>query len=203
MGNPNSWMNRVKHGHSIGGRMSPEFRAWLAMVDRCERNTHPSYHRYGGRGIKVCAEWRQSFQAFYDYIGPRPSGDHSLDREDNDKGYEPGNVRWATRQEQGANRETARNLTLNGVTKTCAEWAREIGVSRAKIHQRLKMGWPVQDVLSPSTRPRTPRVTSADVEAIRGVLLNGMSVKDAAEHWGVGKTTVIRIRDRQGLYKEI
>lgn len=96
--------NRLRvHGHTTNKTMTAEYRAWVAMRERCSYEKHASYHNYGGRGIAVCAEWQDDFKAFYDHIGPKPSPKHSIDRIDNERGYEPGNVRWATRAEQNAN----------------------------------------------------------------------------------------------------
>lgn len=83
---------------------SPEYQAWEGMKHRCSSPNSPSWSRYGGRGIQVCAEWRDSFEAFFAHIGPRPSAVHSVDRIDNDGNYEPGNVRWATPAQQHANK---------------------------------------------------------------------------------------------------
>lgn len=83
---------------------SPEHQSWRAMKDRCQHTTHKSYKDYGGKGIVVCREWEESFDAFYKHIGPRPSPLHTLDRKDSRGNYEPGNVRWATRREQVMNR---------------------------------------------------------------------------------------------------
>ena len=91
----------------------PIYHIWRSMLARCYNPNHKSYSNYGGRGIKVCREWRGSVQAFAEYMGPRPTPDHSLDRyPNNDGNYEPGNVRWATWAQQAANRRTARNLGL-------------------------------------------------------------------------------------------
>lgn len=87
-----------------GGTGTVEYIAWNAMVQRCTRESHPAYKNYGGRGITVCAQWRHDFSAFLAHIGPRPSRNHSLDRIDNGRGYEPGNVRWATLSTQASNR---------------------------------------------------------------------------------------------------
>jgi hypothetical protein len=98
---------RIKHGLRGGtnrNKKFPEYRAWASMNSRCYSTTHPQYDDYGGRGVRVCETWRNSYEEFYKHIGPRPTDKHSLDRIDNNKGYEPGNVRWATYEEQNKNR---------------------------------------------------------------------------------------------------
>lgn len=94
----------VKHGM----RSVPEYHIWASMNQRCSLVTHKFFHRYGGRGIKVCDQWRLDFAQFYKDVGPRPSPKHSIDRyPNNDGNYEPGNVRWATPLEQARNRAPA------------------------------------------------------------------------------------------------
>jgi hypothetical protein len=95
------------HRHSrIGAaqKPSPEYKAWCAMRDRCNRQNHIAYKNYGERGIKVCSEWEASFTAFLAHIGPKPTPAHTVDRINVDGNYAPGNVRWATRKEQAANK---------------------------------------------------------------------------------------------------
>lgn len=95
-------IGNFRHGHNGKGRRSPEYRSWAHMKGRCENPESDRYAYYGGRGIRVCERW-QSFENFLVDMGPRPAG-HTLDREDNDGDYEPGNCRWATQSEQGKNR---------------------------------------------------------------------------------------------------
>lgn len=105
--------NRAKNRLTHGGSYTPEFRAWAGMIYRCYNATsNASFPDYGGRGIRVCDEWRDDFAAFLAHVGPRPSPKHSIDRyPNNDGNYEPGNVRWATREQQIANRRAFQKHT--------------------------------------------------------------------------------------------
>lgn len=91
------------------------------MKARCYIPGSSGFHKYGARGIAVCAEWREDFAAFLAHVGPRPSPQHSIERKDNEGDYEPGNVRWATAKEQARNRRSSRMLTHeDGRTQTLA-----------------------------------------------------------------------------------
>jgi len=120
---------------------TPIFEVWCAIIQRCENPKHKSYDRYGGRGIKVCDRWRNSFQAFHDDMGIRPKNT-SIDRIDNNGDYEPSNCRWATKSEQSIN--TTRNIyiTVNGITRTIREWERIQKFNAGIIGHRIRQGWP-------------------------------------------------------------
>jgi hypothetical protein len=93
--------------------LHPLYDTWYRMNNRCYDTNRDNYHRYGGRGISVYDEWRDSPEAFITWaeanIGHKPSPTHSLDRIDNDGNYEPGNIRWATPLEQQHNKGTVLN----------------------------------------------------------------------------------------------
>ena len=120
-----------------------EWHAILNATIRCTNPAHKQYKDYGGRGISVHAGWMGAagFPAFLSHIGPRPSKAHTLDRIDNDKGYEPGNVRWATRAEQSANRRPTRSITYNGERLTHEEWAARYNLNLFTLKSRVRRGW--------------------------------------------------------------
>lgn len=115
----------------------PEYAVWSAMLSRCNNPKNSNYHRYGARGIVVCERWLK-FKNFIADMGPRPSGEHSLDRIDNDGNYEPENCRWATLKEQARNTSRNRLLTHDGRTMCLDDWAREIDVSPSCLSHRLE-----------------------------------------------------------------
>ena len=120
---------RVTHGQSRGKL----HRLWCNVKTRCFNPNGQDYARYGGRGITMRAAWADSFEAFAAEVGEPPNALSTLERIDNDRGYEPGNVVWASRKEQARN--TSRNLmiTYGGVTKPLPEWCDITGVSYSKV----------------------------------------------------------------------
>lgn len=148
-----------------GGAGSLEYNTWLNIKARCHNQNHPRYPEWGGRGIRVCDSWRNSFPAFLKDMGPRPSDKHSIDRIDGSRGYEPGNCRWATRREQAENRPSFNNLiTFNGKTQSLTAWSREVGISRESLRSRMESGWPVERALTEPRSPRFKNYVSVQVE---------------------------------------
>lgn len=126
----------------VGIRNHELFPIWSSMKSRCNNPKHRKYHRYGGRGIKVCERWLD-FQNFVIDMGPRPEG-HTVERSRNDGDYEPGNCVWATYTEQNNNRSNVKKVQYKGSEVTVAELATMTGIARKVLAQRiLRRGWDV------------------------------------------------------------
>ena len=130
-----------------GMKYTREYEAWCRMISRCTNPNHPSYHRYGGRGIQICKRWRESAEAFYEDMGPRPSPIHSIDRIDNDGDYTPDNCRWATPEQQARNRSTNHIIEHDGRALCIAEWAEAIGAGYYALYGQLRRGATMADII--------------------------------------------------------
>lgn len=140
-----SRIDNTRHGLS----KTREHRAWVNMNFRCTNSSCRGFENYGGRGIRVCTEWRESFEAFFRDMGPRPSAKHSLDRIDNDGNYEPGNVRWALSRQQNSNKRDVVPVTYRGETMPLMEWSRRLGIHQATLWARLfRRNWTVERALA-------------------------------------------------------
>lgn len=136
------------HRDTTGGKRTPEYRIWGAMISRCYTPTDTTYQYYGACGITVCERWRKSFAAFLEDMGRRPTPKHQIDRINNLRGYSPGNCRWATRSQQMRNTRRTKFYTCNGRTMLLIEWAEELGIPIQTLRTRLRDGWSVEDTLS-------------------------------------------------------
>ncbi len=128
----------------------PLYKTWLNVLDRCRNPKNPYFHNYGGRGIEVHPSLTH-FSVFLQEVGERPTPKHQIDRIDNSKGYEPGNLRWATKKQQARNQRKNRMLTVNGATKPLAAWAEERNLAPSTIFYRLSKGMTdVDAVMTPA-----------------------------------------------------
>jgi len=128
------------------------------MKLRCHSPTNTGYYKYGARGIFVCREWRESFEAFYADVGPRPSPLHSLDRIDNSGPYAPWNCRWTDAKTQGRNKRNNILITANGETLCISEWSERLGIHPATLNMRFKAGWAHEDIINRPVQNHAPNM---------------------------------------------
>ena len=165
---------------------------WVNMKQRCFNQNDQAYQNYGGRGIAVCDEWKDDFQAFYDWSVSNGYQDGlSIDRINNDGNYSPENCRWTDRNVQNRNRRNNHKITYNGVTKTVVEWAEEKNIPYELLLNRLnKLGWSVERAL---TTPIEKRMHNCSLS------FNGktMNISEWAKETGIS-TNVIGTRLKRG-----
>lgn len=131
----------TKHGAASRGHFTKEYLCWTGIKARCCNPKNDKFHYYGGRGIRMCEQWLNSFNNFYAHMGNCPPG-MTIDRwPDKNGNYEPGNCRWATGEEQANNKRTNVIIEFQGKKLSVAQWARELGVRVSLLRNRLKSGW--------------------------------------------------------------
>lgn len=122
------------------------FKIWSGMLQRCTNPKVRAYQHYGARGISVCDRWRR-FEDFLADMGDAPA-EHSIERVDNDRGYEPGNCKWLPQALQAQNRRGNVYLDVGGKTICVAEASRRTGIGEGAIRWRIRKGWPVEKILA-------------------------------------------------------
>lgn len=141
-----------KHGQSY----TKEYTTWSGIKSRCTCPTDMHYSQYGGAGIGMCAEWLDSFETFYRDMGDAPTKAHSIDRIDNSKGYSKENCRWATAEQQSANRDCTILVEYRGETVQLSQLARKFGMLTGTVNVRLKNGWDIERALRTPPENRHP-----------------------------------------------
>lgn len=186
---------------------------WNTMFARCERRSHSSFRFYGGRGIKVCAGWKE-FSKFFADMGDKPSAKHEIDRRNSNGHYScghcdecvtngwPANCRWATKAEQAANMRSNRLVEHCGDTIHIAELSRRTGVDARLIRERLERGWSVQNAISTNRHhvgelAANAKLNDIAVRDIRKRFADGESTKDIAISFGVSRRNVRKVVSRE------
>lgn len=140
--------------HGLHG--TPAYMSWVRMKQRCLDKNCRDYKTYGAKGVVVCERWL-AFENFYADMGDRPEK-LTLERINGNYGYDPENCRWASRRDQSLNRKITKWLTFNGRTMCMTDWAREFGLTKARLSQRLKAGWPIADAIVTPTGKQPPHM---------------------------------------------
>jgi len=135
------------------------YKSWQSMRTRCLNPNSDQYPDYGARGITICERWN-SFEAFHEDMGDRPMGT-TIDRIDNDKGYEKDNCQWSTMTTQENNKRNNVIIAFNGRSMTAAEWSRETGIYYHTIKHRIGAGWSAERTLTePANELRRRKTTT-------------------------------------------
>jgi hypothetical protein len=133
-----------------GDHGSSEYYTWQCMIQRCTNPNNTNWKHYGGRGIKVCAEWLHNFSAFLAYMGRKPEKGYSIDRFPNPNGnYEPGNVRWATQRQQLRNKRGNVWIEYKGERRLVIEVCEETGLNYNTVKKRWLTGRPESEIFDP------------------------------------------------------
>lgn len=187
-------MGRPIERHGLYG--TGEYKSWSEMIQRCRNENNHAYSKYGGRGISVYEPWIYSFTEFYNYIGPKPSPVHSIDRIDNDGNYEPGNVRWATKATQSGNRGNVVRYDFYGQKLMCHEIDSHLGVRKGTFRSALSRGYEVEEIAvdiafslrriyKPYKTPQRTPVVNYDGR--------DWTVKEIAEHFDISYRRVYKL----------
>jgi hypothetical protein len=190
--------------HSMSN--TSEYKIWNSMKMRCINSNSESYSYYGGRGIKVCDRWINSFENFYEDMGKRPEG-MSIDRIDVNGDYCPENCRWATMEEQSRNKRDNIHIEYKGQTKILTDWAKEINISVQTLYARLtKYGYSVEEALnlklnhnkgqnfSGDKNPMS-KLTVNEVKQIKKLVLGGEKIVSLAKQFNVSNSVISNIKN--------
>lgn len=154
------------HNSKHNGSFDRLYTVWSGMKARCENPSHCEYHRYGGRGISICDEWKNDYTAFREwalaqgYDPSAPKGKCTLDRIDNDNGYSPQNCTFSDMKKQCNNRHNNVIIECKGESHTIRGWSDITGISYSVLYSRIKNGWDVNRALSTPTRMQHANRTS-------------------------------------------
>ncbi|MBE6146928.1 MAG: hypothetical protein E7168_01180 [Firmicutes bacterium] len=166
------------------------FNIWQSMIGRCTNPNNQDYYNYGARNIKVCEEWKNSFEKFYDWaIKNGYSSNLTLDRIDNNNNYCPNNCRWATTLEQANNKRNNIIIEYNGTKDTLSNWARKTGINSRCLQYRYYHNWDIEKMLTFKPKVGKNQYIPKKVLCIEtGIVYD--SVGDAFKCTGINKTVI-------------
>ncbi len=193
-----------KHGHSrVRDPFYYLYKIWAGIIQRCENPNDLAFKNYGARGIFIYPEWRNDFRLFCDHVGHRPTKNHTLDRVDNDRGYIPGNVRWATRSEQMRNARSTNLVMFSGEMVSVSTAAEQLEVDYGWLRSRVAKGMTIEQAMSiPKNKHHKKweeHHSSGNNKLTKSVMWEGRSLalRDAAALAGI-KYDTFRYRMRRG-----
>jgi hypothetical protein len=147
-------VRNTKHGYTANDKKNKHYRTysiWQGVKNRCYNKNVKAYKHYGGRGIKVCPSWLESFENFLKDMGNPPAG-YSIERVDVNGDYEPGNCKWVHPSERSINRQNVIYLELNGERLTTKEWSKKLNCRHQLLNLRKWRGWSDEKILTTPIR---------------------------------------------------
>lgn len=178
--------------HGMSG--TPEYKIWCGIKKRCNNSNFVFYKNYGGRGIKVAQEWNDSFLSFYNYIGQKPENTE-IDRIDNDKGYEPGNVRWVTKEVNMKNRRKKVTLIYKGKETSIEEYCKAENLKYTTAWNRIKTRTHLIDGISKTISAENNRKRKLTTQQVSEIMTLTERTDVLSERYGVAKSLIIAIRN--------
>lgn len=161
--NGHTWASEVWKGHTPKVSVkSPAYQSWSHLKQRCLNPKNHKYAYYGGRGITVCERWKDSFEAFFEDMGDRPSTAHSIERKDVNGNYEPGNCVWATAEQQRLNTQRTVYVEFEGQRVRLHDYAKSLGLNPGNIYMRLRSGWTLEQAVTIPIRHKKKK-SAADI----------------------------------------
>jgi hypothetical protein len=196
---------KLREKRNVQMELIRERSTYRNMMSRCNNPKATGYKYYGGRGIKVCSRWMESFKNFYEDMGDRPNG-MSLDRVDVNGDYTKENCRWATWNEQARNTTVNNIITYDGIEMCLEEWAEATNQKSNSILTRLKRGWSVGEALLIEPRQKklyNGRLSEEELkELIRLVEEDGVPIFRTSEVFGIDPSQCNRLYHRFKTNKE-
>lgn len=197
--------NRCKHSDAKRNKKSRLYKIFHNMHSRCYNKNKPDYKWYGAIGIEICAEWYHNYINFKEWAMSHGYSDNlTIDRIDPSKNYCPENCRWITIQEQQNNRKNNHLLTYDNKTLTINQWAKEIGINREIIKDRLRLGWSIEDTLTKPVQNQRKGFeynneihTLKEWSIITGISLNTLQHRIYDAKWNIEKALTTPARNYQ------
>lgn len=185
-----------KHGES---HSTKEYRAWCSIRKRCFNKNEPLYYTYGGRGITVCDRWLNSYDAFLSDVGRAPSINHSIDRINVNGNYEPGNVRWATTQEQSVNKTKTVYIIHDGIQIPLKTFCDKYSLNVSRIRYWYNHGLSSNEIINRWNNVSgrlysNSSFTKVQIAVIRDALSNGHSLTKIGKYFKTTKGTIWKIK---------
>lgn len=197
------WKERfrnIPHGHDasrLRAKFNREYRIYRGMKTRCSNPNIECYKDYGGRGITVCDRWLESFENFFEDMGPCPTPQHSIDRwPNNETGlYEPGNCRWGTDEQQRRNKRNNIWIEYNGESKIKEDWLTVFGIKNVHLKHRLDRGESYKEIFDKLSKGEKIRdLRSLDPVIVLEIFNHIGTFKEIATVYNVSENTVWGIK---------